>query len=378
MKLNQEQARKEIQKLSQEIEEHNYRYYVLAQPTVADKEYDSLLEKLIKLEKEFPELKDINSPSQRVGTKVETAANTVTHKAKMYSLDNTYSIDELQEWRELVEKGLGQGSAEYVVELKIDGVSAALTYEQGYFVLGATRGDGLVGEDVTHALRTVRSIPLKLKGDETSWPRLLEVRGEIYMNHEEFAALNKERKANDEILFANPRNATSGSLKLLDSRITAQRKLHCFVHSFGRLEGGEGIRTQWEFFNKAKQYGFPVNATSRLCKSFKEVVDFCLEFQEKRGTVPYDIDGVVIKVNFLAQQQKLGATLKSPRWAVAYKFPAQQATTRILDILVQVGEPEHGGRNLRAGLVLLERSLGRMEGLEEGQGARERVLIVHP
>ncbi len=337
MTINRSQAQKTIRKLADEIEEHNYRYYVLSQPTVSDKEYDDLLQRLIELEEKFPELKDVNSPTQRVGSKAASVENTVTHKVKMYSLDNTYSMDELREWQERVEKGLGRGDVEFVAELKIDGVSAALTYQDGEFILGATRGDGVAGEDVTHALRTVRSIPLKVKGRPKGRPKLLEVRGEIYMDHKDFEAVNRERRKAGEILFANPRNATSGSVKLLDSRITAKRNLKCFIHSFGVMEGGKKFETHWEFLNSAEEFGFCVNDLRRLCKSFQEVEDFCREFQDKRSSIPYDIDGVVIKVNSHSQQQKLGFTLKSPRWAAAYKFPAQQATTKIRDIVIQVG-----------------------------------------
>ena len=331
-------AKKEILRLSAEIEKHNYRYYVLDNPVIADKEYDELLKKLGRLEEQFPEYRFPDSPTQRVGVKLEAAANTIKHKAKMYSLDNTYSIDELREWEARVKKLLPNQKIEYVSELKIDGVSASLRYENGIFVLGATRGDGFVGEDITHNLKTIRSVPLKFLRDEKyPFPKILEVRGEVYMSLKDFKTLNRERKAGDEEVFANPRNAASGSVKLLDSTLTAQRKLNCFIHSFGILEGGEPFKTHWEFLEAAKSYGFRVNNHNRLCKSFEEVVEHCEELQKKRDSLPYEADGLAIKVNHLAQQRALGATLKSPRWAVAYKFPAQQATTRINDISVQVG-----------------------------------------
>ncbi len=336
--MNKEQAAKEIQKLSQAIEAHNYRYYVLSQPTVSDKEYDDLMKRLVALEEKFPDLKEGNSPSQRVGVKLPEGSKAVTHQAKMYSLDNTYSTDELIQWNKRILKGLSGENPEYVAELKIDGVSAALTYEDGELRVGATRGDGVTGEDVTHALKTIRSIPLKLKEEQAAKiPHLLDVRGEVYMNSKDFNDLNKERKDRDGELFVNPRNAASGSLKLLDSRVTAQRKLNCFVHSFGILEGGSSLKTHWEFLQAAKHWGFSVNAYSRLCKDIDEVISYCDEFQNKRATVPYEIDGVVIKVNAFKQQNRLGSTLKSPRWAVAYKFPAYQATTKVKDIVVQVG-----------------------------------------
>lgn len=340
--MDRAEAQKEIRKLCAGIEEHNYLYYTQDQPTIADREYDSLLKRLITLEEKFPQLKKPDSPSQRVGMKIPAGEPTVTHKARMYSLDNTYSIEELWEWQKRVAKGLPKEKVDYVVELKIDGVSAALTYKDGSFVLGATRGDGITGEDVTHNLKTIRPIPLKLKKvGNKPLPAVLDVRAEIYMKTEDLMHLNKKRKTQGEVLFANPRNATSGSVKLLDSRITAKRNLQCFVHSFGVLEGalpGERMfKTHWEFLQDAKEYGFCVNPHSRLCKTLGEVIDYCKEYQEKRETLPYEVDGVVIKVNSLLQQNRLGTTLKSPRWAVAYKFPAHQATTKVKDIVVQVG-----------------------------------------
>lgn len=338
MANGKEKARRQIEDLSRQIEEHNDRYYVQDEPAISDKEYDDLLKSLVDLETRYPDLIRPNSPSQRVGAKVAAAAKTVTHRLKMYSLDNTYSLDELKEWEKRVHRGLKTEKIEYVAELKIDGVSSALTYENGEFVLGATRGDGTTGEDVTPNVRTIRSVPLRLKSAKAGkLPSRLEVRGEIYMTRDDLVAINKEKIKNAEVPFANPRNATSGSLKLLDSRITAHRNLKCFIHSFGLLEGGDALKTQWEFLTKAKQYGFCVNAHSRLCRSFKEVVDFCQEYQDKRASVPYDVDGVVIKVNSLAQQSALGHTHKSPRWAVAFKFPAYQATTRVNNIVFNVG-----------------------------------------
>ncbi|MFA5088465.1 MAG: NAD-dependent DNA ligase LigA [Candidatus Omnitrophota bacterium] len=335
--MDKQQAQKEIARLSREIEAHNQRYYILSQPTISDKEYDDLMKSLLDLENQFPDLKDINSPTQRVGGKLTSVQGTVTHRIKMYSLDNTYSMEELREWHRRVEKGLGREDVEYVAELKVDGVSAALTFESGEFVLGATRGDGLVGEEVTHSLRTIHSIPLKLKDNEWGIPKILEVRAEIYMRREDLEKLNRARALKGEDLFANPRNAASGSLKLLDSRVTARRNLQCFVHSFGVLTGGERFKTHWEFLSRAEQLGLCVNKANRLCRNFQDVIDYCHEYQAKRNTLPYEADGVVLKVNSLADQSRLGATLKSPRWAVAYKFPAQQATTEIKEIIVQVG-----------------------------------------
>ncbi len=336
--MNKTQAKKLIHRLSEDIEKHNHRYYILSEPTISDKEYDDLLKELITLEEQFPELKENASPTQRVGAKLEQGVGTVNHRRGMLSLDNTYSIEEIKNWYKRVIKGLGHEDVEFTVELKIDGVSASLTYEKGSFTLGATRGDGVKGEDVSHALRTIRAIPLKLKNNvKSSLPELIEVRGEVYMCHKEFEALNDYRKKMDEALFANARNATSGSIKLLDSRITAKRNLSCFVHSYGVLEGGEDVKTQWEFLKKVKQWGFCIDSNSRLCSKLDEVIAYCQEYQEKRASLSYEVDGVVIKINSLAQQNQLGMTQKSPRWAVAYKFPASQATTTVKDIVIQVG-----------------------------------------
>lgn len=336
--MDRRQAKKEIETISQEIEEHNYRYYNLSAPTISDQEYDRLLKRLGEIETQFPELRLPNSPTRRVGTKVETGVKTVKHKVKMMSLDNTYSLDELQEWADRVCKGLPRQDVNFVVELKIDGVSAALTYEKGELVLGATRGDGITGEDVTHNIRTIRNVPLRLKSNPR-WPMpsSLEIRGEVYMPLADFAKLNKAREKEVETLFANPRNAASGSLKLLDSRVTATRHLHFWAHSSGVVEGGKQTSDHWEFLAMAKAYGFCVETHSRLCKNMAEVVRACQEYQAMRESIPYEIDGVVVKVNSHDQQEQLGATLKSPRWAVAYKFPARQATTKVVNITVQVG-----------------------------------------
>src|SRR3989338_5313419 len=285
--MDKEKAKKEIERLVKAITQHDHRYYVLDQPTISDREYDVLMKELMALEEQFPEYRFSDSPTQRVGTKNEEAAKTIPHRAKMYSLDNSYSVEELADWNERALKGLSHEKIEYVAELKIDGVSAALTYENGYFTLGATRGDGLTGEDATHNLKTIHSIPLRLREcRDSSVPRLLDVRGEIYMDMKDFELLNKERKKRGEVLFATPRNATSGSVKLLDSTLTAQRQLKCFIHSFGVLEGGREPKTHWEFLQAAARYGFRTNQASRLCRNFKEVVDYCTEFQEKRSTIP--------------------------------------------------------------------------------------------
>ena len=332
--MNQSQAKKEILELSQAIEKHNHQYYVLNDPFISDEEYDRLLKKLIDLEEAFPFLKSASSPTQRVGAKVQGDLATVKHRLPMISLDNTYSLDELRLWYGRVVKGLNGIKPSLTAELKIDGLSCALIYQQGHLVLAATRGDGDTGEDVTHNAKTIRDIPLTLKGYP---PEFLEVRGEVYMDKKDFFFLNEQRKDNGEGLFANPRNAAAGSLKLLDARLTAKRHLKFFVHSPGLIEKGKMPLTQWEFLEQVKKYGFIINAHNRLCHHLDEVIAFCEEFTNRRQEIDFEVDGIVVKVNDLGQQALLGSTLKSPRWAVAFKFPAQQASAIIKEIIVQVG-----------------------------------------
>lgn len=329
---------KKIEKLRDEIRHHDYCYYVLNQPEISDKEYDDLMRRLKELETKHPELVTKDSPTQRVSGKPLEEFATVKHGIPMLSLDNTYSFDELKEWDERVHKGLRQELVEYVAESKIDGTSSSFTYRKGVFILAATRGDGETGEDITLNARTIRSVALKLiPVSRLPVPDLLEVRGEIFMERKAFERLNEERKRKGEALFANPRNAAAGSLKLLDPRITASRKLNCFVHSPGVLEGKKLFDTHWDFLKTAKAFGLRVDSNVKLCRSIDEVIEHCKRWEKKRDKLAYEIDGMVIKVNSLAQQRKLGFTMKSPRWAVAYKFPARQATTKLKDIVVQVG-----------------------------------------
>ncbi len=327
--------KKSIESLREEIRQHDYLYYILSQPKVSDKEYDLLLSKLKKLEDEFPEFKSDDSPTVRVSGGILEGFNTVTHKEKMLSLENTYSFEELREWDVRVHKGLGGNKKiEYVVELKIDGVSASLSYKQGKFIIGATRGDGERGEDVTQNLKAIRAIPLKLLGKNI--PEFIEIRGEVYMDRVDFVKLNEEREDEGEVSFANPRNAASGSLKLLDSGITYKRRLNFFAHSLGELKGQE-IKSHWDFLSLLKAWGVRGNIYSKLCHNLDEVIEYCNLWEKKREQLTYDIDGIVVKVNDIAQELSLGSTLKSPRWAVAYKFPARQATTEVLKINVNVG-----------------------------------------
>ncbi|MFA5096560.1 MAG: NAD-dependent DNA ligase LigA, partial [Candidatus Omnitrophota bacterium] len=319
----------------EQIRRHDHLYYVLSQPKVSDKEYDDLMRKLRELEDKYPRFKTSDSPTQRVSGGILEGFTTVRHAQKMLSLDNTYSFDELRGWEERVHKGLGEKKkVEFVTELKIDGVSVNLTYRNGKLAVGATRGDGETGEDVTQNIKTIRAIPLALSGGNI--PEFIEIRGEIYMDKAEFNKLNKEREKEGEAVFANPRNAASGSLKLLDPGLVAERGLSFFAHSLGANSGLE-IKTQWEFFARLKEWGVRQNKESRLCADLDEAIGFCKAWEHKRDKLTYAIDGIVIKVNDLAQQQELGFTSKSPRWAAAYKYPAQQATTEVLKININVG-----------------------------------------
>ena len=335
--MDKKAAQQEILELSRQIEAHNYKYYVLDQPVISDKEYDELLKRLSFLEAEFPGFQSSSSPTLRVGAKVSSGLKTVSHAVKMLSLDNTYSFDDLKTWFGRVFKGLGTDKVAFSVEPKIDGVSASLLYEKGFLVLGATRGDGEVGEDVTHNIRTIHSVPLELRLQGSVVPRLIEVRGEVYMDKAAFARVNDARRVAEEDLFVNPRNAASGSLKLLDPAESSKRKLRFFAHSFARIEGGVAITTQSEFLAMADQLGLVTNPLNRRCSSVDEVIDVCRDLERQRQGLSYDVDGVVIKVDSFVDQHTLGETMKSPRWAVAFKFQAYQATTMVKDIIVQVG-----------------------------------------
>jgi DNA ligase (NAD+) len=325
-----------IEKLKKEIRHHDYLYYCLDNPEITDTEYDGLLKELGLLEKKYPECVLGDSPTQRVGGEPVKGFKTVFHKKKMISLDNTYNFEEIREWQERVHKGLKgyNHKIEYLAELKIDGVSVNLTYQAGVLVIGALRGDGETGEDITSNIKTIRAIPLKFLKDDG--PRFIEIRGEVFMPNKDFQNLNKERQNDDEPLFANPRNASAGTLKTLDPQVVADRRLHFFAHSLG--EASEKIfSAQSDFLKKAKVWGIPVNPHTKCCSTIKEVEEFCRHWQEKRDTLDYEIDGIVIKVNALEVQERLGVTLKSPRWAIAYKFAARQVTTTVKNIFVSVG-----------------------------------------
>jgi len=326
--------KQEVEKLKKEIRRHDHLYYVLDKPSISDREYDLLMRKLEVIEKDNPDLITPDSPTQRVGGRPLEKFAEVTHKIPLLSLDNALNVDELWEFDERMRKALQEtGDIEYVCELKIDGLAVSLIYEKGLFVKGSTRGDGMHGEDITENLRTIKAIPLRLDENVS-----IEVRGEVYLPLKEFYKLNEEREKDGEPLFANPRNAAAGSLRQLDPGITATRPLSMFC--YGAVLGKSQIlnpKSQKDIIEILKDLGFKMNPNVRVCRGLKAVTDFCEEFEEKRDKLDYEIDGIVVKVNDLAAQKKLGATMKSPRWAIAYKFPPQQKETVIESISVQVG-----------------------------------------
>jgi len=324
-----ETPEEKIDKLIKLLNYYNYKYYVENNPVVSDYEYDKLYHQLLELEKKYPQFVKPYSPTQRVGGQPLKEFKTVQHKIPMLSIDNTYSSDELIEFDKRVKRMADVEKVDYVVELKYDGVAVSLIYEDGKFTLGASRGDGFRGDDITENLKTVKTLPLYIP-----YKKPIEVRGEVYMRKDDFEKLNRERERNGEQLFANPRNATAGSLKLLDSREVAKRNLQLFVYQ-GIV--GSDFETHWDVMNFLKELGFPVSPHMKYAENIEEVIDYCNKWEEKRFSLPYNIDGMVIKVNSLSLQEKLGTTTKSPRWVVAYKFPAEQVSTIIKDVTVQVG-----------------------------------------
>jgi DNA ligase (NAD+) len=317
------------------LDHHNYRYYVEDKPEISDKEFDRLLKELEDLEAAHPELITPDSPTRRVGGQPLDGFKTVAHRIPMLSIGKAFSADELREFDGRVRKALGKQPVRYVVELKIDGVAVSLTYSDGLLTLGATRGSGKAGDDITENLKTVRGVPLRLRCDKP--PALFEARGEVYMSKADFARLNEEVAARGEDRYANPRNLTSGSLKQLDSRLTAKRRLRLFSYSLGVVEGVT-IKSHLEALDLLRQYGFPVNPEVQTFDTMEEVIAYCASWSEKRFDLPYETDGMVIKVNDFDQQRRLGATNKEPRWAVAYKFEAEQAITTIREIQIEVGK----------------------------------------
>lgn len=315
------------------IDHHNFRYYTLDAPEISDAEYDGLMRELIALEKDHPELIVPESPTQRVGAAPILTFTPVVHRQKMLSLANIFSPVELEQYFARVARDLAEESIEYVCELKMDGVAVSLLFEDGVYRRGATRGDGSVGEDVTENLRTIKTLPLKLNG---RIPPLLEVRGEAYLTKQQFKEINGERQEEGKTLFANPRNAAAGSLRQLDPKITARRGLAIFVFALGYAEGVK-LDTHWEALEWLKAAGFPTNPDNRLVETGTQALEFCRSGEERRHSLPYEIDGAVVKVNRLDWQERLGATSKTPKWAVAYKFAPEARTTRLLDIEPSVG-----------------------------------------
>lgn len=324
-----EDVSKRIDELREILEKHSYKYYVLDTPSISDYEYDMLMNELKKLEKEHPEYITPSSPTQRVGGKPLKEFTQVTHAVPMLSLQDVFSFEELKDWENRVKSSVGDVS--YVVELKIDGLSVSLLYENGELIRGATRGDGNIGEDVTQNIRTIKSIPLRIKDKA-----LLEVRGEVYMPREAFERLNIQREELEQQTFANPRNAAAGSLRQLDSRITSERSLGIFVFNIQRYEGKK-INSHKEGLDYLESLGFRVSPKRVVYKNIEDVIEAIKEIGETRGELSFDIDGIVIKVDEIDKRELLGQTAKTPRWAVAYKFPAEKKKTKVTDIILQVG-----------------------------------------
>jgi DNA ligase (NAD+) len=326
---------KRAEELRRQLEHHNYLYYVEAKPEISDRDYDRLMDELKKIEEEHPELATPDSPTHRVGGQPIAGFVTVTHRQPMLSIDNTYNADEVREFDRRVRKALSGETVEYVVELKIDGVAIALTYEDGIFKVGATRGDGFQGDDVSHNLKTIRELPLRLKAKQA--PPLFEARGEVYMTRADLAKLNREREEKGLELLANPRNTTAGSLKLLDPALCAQRHLRLFAYDV-LVNDHVQPATHLESLDLLKKYGFPVNPHINYFDSIDKVIDYVTSWADKRNALPYETDGMVIKVNDLSQRERLGKTSKAPRWVVAYKFAAEQALTKLIEVEFQVGK----------------------------------------
>ncbi len=329
-KLKKEKAEKQIEALRDKIREHEYKYFALDDPSISDAEFDQMMQKLIKLEAEFPDLITEDSPTQRVGGEILDEFKKVEHSSTMLSLDNAFDKRDLRDFDNRVQKNLNNEDYQYVVEHKIDGLSAVMRYNNGSFELGATRGNGEVGEDITKNMKTIRSLPLKIEEEAE-----LELRGEIYLPKSEFQRLNEERLQKDESPFANPRNAAAGSVRQLDSKIAAERSLSILIYDL-ISHSVRDFETHLEVFSYLKELGFKVN-WHQSAADIEAVIEICKQWQEERENLDFEIDGLVIKINNLALREKLGSTARSPRWAIAYKFPAQQKTTKIKDIEISLG-----------------------------------------
>lgn len=332
-----EAIRKRVEALREEIEYHNFRYYVLDQPEISDAQYDRLMRELERLEEAYPELRSPNSPTQRVGAPPLEAFEIVRHTLPMLSLSNAFDEEEVRDFDKRIKKFLGTtAEIDYVVEPKLDGLAVELVYERGFFMVGSTRGDGINGENITQNLRTIKTIPLQLLRREIPVPERLEVRGEVIMQIKRFEELNRRRQEVGEPPFANPRNAAAGSVRQLDPKITRERPLEIYCYGIGEVIG-KTFRTQFEILQTLPKWGLRTNPHVRQCHHIHEVIDYFHEMNEKREKLPYEIDGIVVKVDRLDLQARLGEISRSPRWALAVKFQAKQETTKVLDIVVQVG-----------------------------------------
>jgi DNA ligase (NAD+) len=329
-KVTLDEAKKRALNLRREIEEHNYRYHVLDQPLVDDFKFDQLMRELTELEELYPEIEAADSPTRRIGGEALQSFRQLEHKMPMLGLDNAFNYEEIISFDNRVRKLSGCDLVDYFCELKFDGLAVSLIYEKGVFIKGSTRGDGFTGEDITENLRTIRQIPLKLPE-----PLNIEVRGEVYINREDFRGLNRFREEQGLLLFANPRNAAAGSLRQLDPRLTAARPLKIFIYGLG--EHNLNLKTQDELLYYLSELRLPVNSNREICRGPEDVWAYCLKWQQEKSVLPYDIDGIVVKVNDLNLQRELGNTARSPRWAIAYKYPPEEKMTKVLDIQVNVG-----------------------------------------
>lgn len=335
--MTAEEARKRCEQLREQINYHNYRYYTLDDPEISDAQYDRLMRELTELESQYPELVTPDSPSQRVGAPPLTAFETITHTIPMLSLDNAFDEGELKEFDDRVKRFLNTTvTIEYISEPKLDGLAVELVYENGVFTIGSTRGDGFSGENITINLRTIKTIPLRLLNKRRAFPERIEIRGEVIIGSKEFQTLNANREKNGEPLFANPRNAAAGSLRQLDSKITASRPLDIFCYGVGQIIG-YSLESHWELLESYRKWGLKVNPYIQKCHGITEVIGYYQNMQRLREELPYEIDGIVVKINHFDLQNRLGTKSRSPRWAIAYKFEAKQETTQILDIVAQVG-----------------------------------------
>jgi len=332
--MNRKEAEVKISKLRKEIRHHDYIYYVKDAPEISDYEYDRIYHELEALEREFPELITPHSPTQRVGGEAQKKFEPYQHRSPMLSMDNTYSEDELREFERRNHRILPDADFSYVVELKIDGVSVAVIYDEGVLSVGSTRGDGRTGDNVTSNIKTIHSIPLRLPADES--PPRLEVRGEVYIDKRDFAEINRRQEEEGKEFYANPRNLAAGSLKQLDPKISAARRLRCWIYASPDPQI-LGCKYHSQILNRLEELGFPVEPHHEKCSTIEDVIRYCRLWQEKKNQLDYMVDGMVVKVDSYALQERLGSTSKSPRWQIAYKFPAEQEETKLEDIVVQVG-----------------------------------------